>query len=249
MKPPAAVWLFLLLWLAGCTAASDEPLRIATEHSRAGTQMVALRTTATVSYARLITTMDFSQTQVAFAATQSQFLKATLAATGFAMADLEAFQQAVSEGRIVLPTATPVPQSTAAAGRQMTQSALSGAATAPAPADPAAPRLENVVLATGVQNDCATGITTQFTTTTPEIYVVGRGFNLPAGTQVAARWRIAGQDVSFDFVTAGPTSGECLWFYIDQTDFAFTAGTWDVTLSLNGTPATPPISFSITAGG
>lgn len=243
------IFSLLCLLLAACGVnQADEAL--AAEHSRAGTQMAAFRATATVQSARLQTTLDFAQTQVAFAATQSQFLKATLVATGFSQAELNAFQRDVSAGRIILPTPTPRPQNTLDAQRQLTQSSL--ATPVPAvnlTAAPNAPRLENIVLATGVQNDCATGITAQFSADTPEIYVVANGYNIPGGSKIATRWRISGREVIFDFTTRGDTHGECLWFYIDQTNFAFEPGTWDVTWSINDIPVTAPIPFTVIAPG
>src|SRR5690348_1326014 len=106
--------LVLLAALVAACAGNPADNALAEEHSRNGTQIAVLRVTATVQSARLQTTLEFSQTQVAFAATQSQFLKATLVATGFDQSQLDAFQRDVSEGRILLPTPTLRPENTQA---------------------------------------------------------------------------------------------------------------------------------------
>jgi hypothetical protein len=247
--------LGLLLWvLSGC-ADTSVAQTLAVQQQRVATQVMNLETTATIQAARLETTLDFVGTRVALAATQSQFLKSTLIVRGTPQALLDQFQQQVSQGIIVLPTATPRPTlnvqpNVTAVGVQPAPqpspiTALSVASPFPTPA-PDAPRLENVVLASSVGADnCAVNPALSFPVTTNELYVVANGYQLSAGTNILARWRFGEQEFSFDFDLGGDTNGECLWLYIDQSTLVFPTGNASVTLEINGVPATPPLVFTL----
>lgn len=97
--------LAIMAVLAACAPISADA-NLAADHEIASTAIQAARITATVNAARLETTLSYSGTRVAFAATQSQFLKATLSGRGTDIAVLEAFQERVQRGEIALPTAT-----------------------------------------------------------------------------------------------------------------------------------------------
>jgi hypothetical protein len=106
--------------------------------------------------------------------------------------------------------------------------------------------LENIVMATGVgDDDCALGTVLQFTADVPAIYVVATAYNIAPGTQLASRWRIGASEKVFDFTPDFAIAGECIWFFVDQTDFTFVPGTWSVSLEIDGTPAAPAIQFTI----
>jgi hypothetical protein len=108
------------------------------------------------------------------------------------------------------------------------------------------PRLSNIVTAEAVDdNDCAVNPTSSFTTTTEQIYVVAVAAGLqPGSTVVTSRWRQEGAEVvTFDF---NPEFSEgCMWFFIDQTDIAFTPGNWSVELEINGGLVGAPLPFTI----
>jgi hypothetical protein len=96
-------------------------------------------------------------------------------------------------------------------------------------------------------DDCALNPTNTFTTDTAEIYIVARGVNIPPGTNIAARFSISGQEIRHDFTPDFTIENNCVWFFIDQNDLPFTAGTWSVQLELNNSPVSAPIPFTINA--
>lgn len=242
------IFLFLLVWVCSACSSNGTDDLVATQHSIASTNVAVALASATVQAARLETTLDYVSTRVSFAATQSQFLKATLVEAGTPIDYLEAYQRSVLQGDIVLPTPTARPQATAASAQQMTQIALTVPSVTPlatASAD-TSPRLENIGMATGVgDDDCATGTVLQFTADVPEIYVVATAYNITPGTRLASRWRIGEEEKVFVFTPDFVINGACIWFFVDQTDFTFIPGTWSVTLEINGTPAAPPTQFAI----
>ncbi len=242
------ILLFCLLLLCSACNGNTADNAIATQHSVASTGLFVAQATTTVLAARLETTLDYVSTRVSFAATQSQFLKATLVQAGTPIDYLEAYQRSVFTGAIVLPTATARPQATAGSLQQMTQIALTLPTVTPFGVTPTgtAPRLDNIVMATSVGNDdCALGAVLQFTADVPEIYVVATAYNIAPGTQLASRWRIGDNEKVFDFTPDFAIDGKCIWFFVDQTDFTFVPGTWSVALEINGTPAAPATQFVI----
>lgn len=107
--------------------------------------------------------------------------------------------------------------------------------------------LTNLVMASGVGSDgCATGITSQFSSSTAELYVVATASNIPAGTRIIASWELNGQQIaSYDWTPDYTISQECIWFFVDQTAFAFTAGSWSVTLTAEGLGVGGQVAFTI----
>ena len=102
-------------------------------------------------------------------------------------------------------------------------------------------------MATGIgPDDCATGITNQFTGETERIYIVACTVDVQAGTVIGSQWRLDDIELArFDFVPDFVIEDACVWFFADQTDFPFTPGAYTVQLTLNGVPAAPPIPFTI----
>jgi hypothetical protein len=129
------------------------------------------------------------------------------------------------------PAATPLPDQTLATA-EITQPALVNFQMAPVVGS----------------DDCAVNPTSDFSTSDAEIYIVATGVNIPAGTNIAARFSVGGQEINHDFTPDFAIDGACIWFFIDQADVEFRAGTWSVELELNGAPASPPIPFTITGG-
>ncbi len=98
------------------------------------------------------------------------------------------------------------------------------------------PELASLATAAGVNNDgCASGTTTQFSTTSTEIYVTAVARNIPAGTRLVSRWTYNGTEVAvFDWTPDYTITEECIWFFIDQTAVPFAPGNWGVSLEAVG---------------
>ena len=195
-----------------------------------------MRETATIDAERLQITVEYMATIVGRAEEQRLQLQATLVARDPSSADnTDNIQQPV--------TPLPAPDGTI--------ENVTPPAETPLPTEiPGLASLQNPVLAPGVgSDDCAINTTSNFTTSTPEIYIVATGVNLPAGTNIAARFSVAGQEIRHDFTPDFEIDGSCIWFFIDQTDLEFRAGTWSVQLELNGEPASQPIPFTISEAG
>jgi hypothetical protein len=259
--------LIVALLFTGCVDNSAQ-LTLAVNHAQVGTQVADLSLSATIQVARARTTLDFITTRSAAAATQSQFLESTLVATGFAPDALANFRQQQIQERPT-PTITPTfalsPES-ANENAVLTTTPTQATATATVPAvspyapvqaasptqafivDVNAPHLENPVLATGVDSDdCAIGVTTQFSTSSPAIYVVAEAVNVPSGSTIESRWFRGVEPVGpvYTFAPDFDIERACIWFFVDSSDFEFIAGQYSVDLTLNGVSATPLLTFSI----
>ena len=71
---------------------------------------------------------------------------------------------------------------------------------------------------------------------------------MPAGATIESVWRRQGSEVArFSFSPRYPINGDCVWFFIDQSDAAFTVGAWSVELRVNGESAVPALPFQIVA--
>ncbi len=227
--------------IAGCQRQNEVELTLVAQKLSLETQISAIRATATVDAERLQVTLEYMGTLVGRAEEQRSQLQATLVARG---SDPSSIGADASQFNTPLPTpgngvvnnvpeaglATPVPTV------EITPQAV-------------APTLQDIVMAPGVDsNDCALNPTSTFPIDTAEIYVVATGVNLTAGTNVAARFSIAGQEIRHEFTPDFDINGNCIWFFIDENDLPFIAGTWSVQLELNGASASGPIPFTITEG-
>lgn len=264
--------LTIICLLLGACATDTNQRQLQTEHAVASTQIADLRLTATVQSARIQITLDYGGTQVAAAQARSQFIQATLISEGFVAENLEQFEQQFLVGVVGQRTGTtPTPPAPIGSGiaqqamQPQAQSPITPSATIPGVtpmsmlqrtatpqpttilADPTAPRLENPVTSTGVGNDdCAVNTTSNFTTTTPEIYLVVEAVNTPADAQFGSRWSREGTVLAdIDFSLNFDIERACIWFFVDQTDFQFTPGNYTVDLTLNGEPAGTPVTFVI----
>jgi hypothetical protein len=95
---------------------------------------------------------------------------------------------------------------------------------------------------------CGQNISSVFTINTPEIYVIVRVQNIQANTVTfAARWTREGIPVGpvYDFRPDYDADELCVWFFVDPSDFEFLAGSYTVTIDVNGTPSSNPIPFVI----
>src|SRR5688572_15714536 len=101
------VGLLILMVLSACTS-QGMSLTLAADHHVQSTEFHDIQMTASVQAGRLQSTQDYYTTQVAVAATQNQFLKATLEFRGTPRAVLDAYQQQIESGGQLLPTRTPL---------------------------------------------------------------------------------------------------------------------------------------------
>ncbi len=242
-------WAFLLSMITACAAPPDNVQQtLIAEHDAAGTELAIQAATATIASARLRTTLDFAGTQVGFARDQGELLRSTLIARGTDSAVIDAFLEGVQVD--TLPTATPRPPDTPPLV-QPSPNAGGPTLSDPQNADSPQPRLSNPIFTDGVgDNGCALSVNPTFTPQSEAIYIVVTAQNIPAGTQIASRWRQGEQEIAFyDYVPPADIASECVWFFIDQTDAIFSAGSWSVALELDGQPVGTPIPFTIEEGG
>ena len=253
----ALALLSLGLGLAGC--ASDAPQATATVlYERAKAEVESLRSTATVARARMKTTLEYAAARIAQAEDAGEFLQFSLIGlgtdTGFIATNVSQIESAPT--RIALATATAPRRAEVRTARPITLATLAPTASATRPAiasSPQAtvsgPRLENIVMASGVnRNDCAIDVNPAFTPASSEIYVVAEAFNVPAGAKISSRWHRQGIEVAyFSFDVENRIDGNCIWFYIDQTDTAFVAGAWSVELRVDNVRVASPVAFQVQA--
>ena len=234
---------------------STEPQQTATAaYDEAITGIERLRATATVVRARIQTTLDHAGTRVGQAQAAGTFLASNLIGLGteaaFIEESLEQLNQLVAPDA-QSPAAHPAARSVTAEAPKPTQASrtiVTPPAVTPAPASAqSGPRLENITMASGVnQFDCAIDVNPRFTPASTEIYVVGRAYSIPAGAAISSSWRRAGTEVvSFSFHKEHEINDNCIWFFIDQTDTPFTLGSWSVEISVDGVPLAPPVAFQI----
>jgi hypothetical protein len=263
-------WLWLLVGLGACQSL-DAQQQLATNHAQAGTQVAQVRLSATVQAARARTTVDFVQTRAVVAATRSQLYELTLVSAGTDQAYLATNRARIMGVRATataLPTIAtePADQTTAPQSPVVDAAAPDQAPTLPAVTpfemlvtptpshtprptrDPNAPQIGTPRLATSAgDDDCGAGFASQFPVSTPEIYVILPVTQAPVNTVFEARWLRDGEPVTgiFSYVPDFTIDASCIWFFIDQSDFTFTAGRYSVIIDINGVQARDPITFTL----
>jgi len=234
---------------------STEPQQTATAaYDEAISAIEMLRTTATVVHARIQTTLDHAGTRVGQAQAAGTFLASNLISLGTDAAFIEESLEQLDQPPAPVPQ-TPAAQQAARSGTaeappptQAPRTIVTPPAATPAPTSiPSGPRLENITMASGVnQFDCAIDVNPRFTPASTEIYVVGRAYSIPAGATISSSWRRSGTEiVSFSFHKEHEINDNCIWFFIDQTDTPFTVGSWSVEISVDGVPLASPVAFQI----
>ena len=237
--------------ISGCRSTGPE-LTATAVYERAITQLESLRTTATVVRARMKTTLEYAGTRVGQAVEARAFLQFSLENLGTDSAFIEANIQAIVDAPITEtqpPPARPAPGDSTATTSLDAPAAVPIANATPRPAATAdqRPRLENIVLATGVgRDDCALDANPRFTPESTEIYIVADAYNIARGATIASSWKRQGAEVArFSFQPENAINGNCIWFFIDQTDAAFTIGAWSVEIFVDGASVTSPLAFQI----
>src|SRR5262249_590837 len=147
------------------------------------TQIVAIRNTATVQADRLQVTVEYMETQVRSAEIQNDQLRATLVARGV---DPNALTN------IDPSSLTPPPPNNV---NRIPQPEITGEALPPITSTPGgAPALTNIVTSENVGNDdCAVGVSSTFSASAQQIYVVATALNIQPGTTIVSRWQVGGQ--------------------------------------------------------
>lgn len=228
--PWRLVVILAMALLAACQRQNNVELTLVARGLNLETQISDLRQTATIGAGRLAVTIDYMGTRAAAALEQRQELEATLVARGSPL-----------PGSIDGPTGTPFPLPGAV---YPTAPAQPDAALTPLP--PAASRFSDIVMAARVRDDdCAGQPQYDFVTTSERIYIVATAWNIPANSLLGARFVISGREAPLEWRPDAPISGNCIWFFIDQSDLPFVAGDWSVRLEINGQPASDAVAFTI----
>lgn len=255
----------MLLAATGCNMFAPPAANqtLAVERDSAATQVAEAHASATLAADRLSVTAEAAQTSVARSAAQSTRIAATLFALGTPFVDI----------RFITPeAATPTAQPGIGAGNQVVggppavqptiigQGSAQGNATLqgePAPTLPGAPataepgnggaELVNIVITDRVgSDDCAVGSVSDFAATALGVYVVATARNLPAGSQLTARFLNNGvEQVYYNWSPNFNISEGCVWFYMPASDVVFSTGNWSAQLELNGAAAGAPALFTV----
>ena len=250
-----SAFVFIMLFILSACGTSTEQLTLVANHGIANTQIADIRTSATVVRARMQTTLDFAGTRAVDVEQQGQFLRSTLVALGT--------ESAFINNNLPLPgnfpTFTPQPTSpinspvTPAPQPLITEELINGTpiqVTYEPTEAINSPRLENIVLSSGVNNDdCAIDTNPRFTPTSTEIYVVATAYDVPTNATITSIWQNNGTEVAlFSFQTETNINASCIWFFIDQTDAEFIVGAWSVELKIDDIFVASPIPFQILEG-
>ena len=242
-----------------CGCASSEPQMTTTAvYAQAQAGLQRLRGTATVVRARMKTTLDYAGTRVRQAEDAGDLLRFSLISLGTDTSFVETSISQIEE----LPTlearskrqsrAAPAISAITPVARETVTPIVLAASPPPAvpPSDDAGPRLENIVMASGVDaSDCALDASPVFTPLSEAIYVVAKAFNIRAGSAISSRWYRRGTEVAyFSFDAANDIDGNCIWFFIDQTDTPFVPGGWRVEILVDDALIGSPIAFQVAAG-
>lgn len=233
----AFLWIVIVLIGAGCNDGGDIQLTLVSQNVALSTEIADVRSTATYAADRVNQTAEYVGTAIVQGNIQTGLLSSTLSASGVNPA-------LVTPGAPIptRPIENVAPQQPNTNPTSIVTDALVTGTALPGAS------LYNIVTTDGVgSNDCALGTVSTFSSTTEQIYVVATAANIPPNTRLTSQWYQAGAEVVFhDFTPDFTIEQNCIWFYIDQTDIAFTPGNWSVQLSINDTPVGSPVAFSIT---
>jgi hypothetical protein len=244
-------WFLLGLALVACGGTGADQQTLAAHDDSLSTQFAAIRITATTEAERYLSTAEFSQTRIARVFGQRGEMISTLEARGV---DTSILPGAVTfepttpplgggESNVDIQTQTLIAPIITPAGAQTTPLAATPSATAGS----TQPSLTTPVMSTSVgDDDCAVGVTGQFTPAAERIYVVSIATNIQPGMTIRSHWRFGDQEIAvFDFTPDFEINGACVWFYADQSDFIFTPGSYTVTLDIDGVASGVPAAFTI----
>ncbi len=263
------ILLIVLLWTAaGCNMFAPPAANqtLAAERDALGTVVASARGTATPATDRLQVTAEAALTGIARSALQSTRISATLMALGTPFVDV----------RFITPQAPTAPAGFVASGSSAGQGGPPavlptiigqgsaqgnatlmsvtvgptpppGAEVTAEPGGPEGPTLENGVITDRVgADDCAVGSVTDFAAASLGVYIVATARDLPAGSQLTARFLREGVEQIFYTWSPGFNIVEgCIWFYMPSGDVAFSGGNWSAQIELNGSMAVGPLPFTV----
>ena len=223
-----SVFTLIIMWLvSACGGTSGDQQTLEAINAERGTEFFNIAATATVQIDRMQVTVEFMEREALRAEDARNSLIATLEERGVP----------INLAGVNLATPTLVPSTTpnAPANPNVPVSTEEVSPFTPTPTAPIT-GLTDFIMSTGVQqDDCPLSNTTQFSPTTPEIYITAVAHNLPAGTLLASRWIRNNEElVIYDRVTESAIEQACIWFYVDPTDFLFENGVYSVILEVNG---------------
>lgn len=231
------------------------------------TEIAAIRSTATVEADRLVVTLEHAQTAISQVNGQTQDLQATLGAQGLPPVDLSSISpvpesvfatpppivdSSVTTGGVAPIGITPGPTSPVIIPNQnnaalvLSPIPVQGGSQQTIEQQTTGP-LQNIVTTSTVgADDCAVNPTGSFTTSTTEIYAVARAVGVAANDNITSRWSMGGSEiVMYDWTPGFAIENACIWFYISQDEIAFTPGSWQVQMGINGQPVGAPVTFTI----
>jgi hypothetical protein len=241
------VFVLLVGLLAAACSDSGAQQTLVADNAALGTQISDIRAKATLERDVLQITIEALNLAMTQTVRQNQEISVTLQAAGIdptAIAQVKPVPGAVSG-----PTA--VPQQTLVSQPGATPEVVAGTlditVVVPTPTL-GQPTLYNMVMAEGVgDNDCALASVTNFNSAAKRIYVVATAANIAPGTALGSQWYREGELlVSPTFTPDFAIDQNCIWFYVDQTDFNFTPGNYTVQMTINDTAVGQPIPFTIT---
>lgn len=251
--------IFMLASTSGCNffAPPAAQQTLAADHAARGTEIVAVRQTATLQSDRLLATVEFAQTAVRSADQQSTRIASTLAAAGAPSIDISRITP-VAPADQAQTTDNSAGQTAIIAGQGGAQGNITIQPTAPPTPllqqnvspqnDPTAPALVDLTISSGVgANDCALGAITTLPDTAEGVYLVATARNLSPSNVVTARFLRDGVQVTFyDWSPRFEIAEACIWFYMPAADVEFLPGAWSTTLELNGQAVATSPTFSVT---
>lgn len=237
------LWLIVMLFLAACGGTNTQQQTLEAVATTQSANLVQVGATATAQTELLQITLEGVETQIARIQNQRVFMISTLDARGISVDNLQ--------GITLEPlTATPTPFGLVANDTPTFTPDVNVPDTlissTPSPAGFSSPLgLNNIVTATSVgSDDCALDTTSQFTTDTPEIYLVATATNFQPNTTVTTNWAREGTALTNFSFTYDAIDRACIWFFADQTDFEFLPGSYTITIGVNGTIA-GQVNFTI----
>lgn len=250
--------------LAGCNmfAPDSGQITLEAEYAARGTEVAAVRATATVQSERLAVTVEAGSTALGRAYAQTTRIAATLFALGTPFVDIRLITppapeelQSIEAGQGATgPTSlqvAPIVQPTIIGQGGAQGNATLGSTPDVQPVaiqspDPALPALLDPVTAAAVGgDDCALAPVTAFDSAAAGVYVVATARSIGPANRLVARWLREGvEQVSYEW-SPGFTIGQgCIWFYMPAAEVDFSPGNWTVQIDLDGV-AGAPLAFSV----
>lgn len=237
------VGLLIILLVTACGQTSTEKQTLEAHDQSLNTEIAGLQATANIEQERLLITVEHAETQVARASTQQLLIILTLEARGVDTLVLPGVATAMPTTENSFPNTTGDNVGSAPTPPRV---AVTPASTPTPNINISNPYLTNIVVSTDVgSDDCAVNVTNTITPNTERIYVVATAREMPDGTTIVSRWQRGGTEVAVYDLTYDYIEEACIWFFVDQTDFAFTPGSYSVALDVDGVTITPPIPFTV----